>query len=304
MFWTGLEGRVSSLLAGAERSVLFVAPFAKAAVLRDLLKVIRPGVDVQLYTRWRAEEVAMGVTDTTVLSIVEARGGSAWLVDELHAKLVAVDLCRAIAGSANLTRSGLGTSAKPNLEIMLDVNERAVVPFVAELRRRSRRATDDEAMRVEDLAAEMRIKLGGLPKLHSVATASRAENWVPRFRSPDRLFHLYSDPEWLLTAAPDHPALSDLADLCPPAGLDERVFRSHVRGVLLDSPVVMAVDAVISGPQRFGAITGALCDLLPSATPRERQASVQTLIRWLIYFAGDRYGLETPNYSEILFRRR
>ena len=306
LFWTHLDTHVHRLLEVAERSVLLVAPFVKEPVLRGLLEAVRPGVDVQLYTRWRVDEVAMGVSDTDVLPLLEAIGGSVRLVDELHAKLVAVDLCRALAGSANLTASGLSISTRPNLELMFEVGDPAMLaPFLAELRRRSRPATAEEAAKIEAAAAVLRSLLpeSKAPDAAPVESEAPVEWWIPRFRSPDRLFRLYSDVGWFAKARSNDPALMDIAALCIPGGLDQPAFQAHVRRMLLESSAAQAVDSLLTTPQRFGAISSALQDILPHSTHPERQASTQTLIRWLLYFAGDRYGVETPNYSEILFRR-
>lgn len=248
----------------------------------------------------------MGVSDTAVLPLVQSYGGSVRLVDELHAKLFAVDLSRGLAGSANLTAAGLNISARPNLELMFEIGDPAMLsPFLAELRKRSRVATNEEAVLIEAAAAAMRPGLmdNRAPDSAPLAPEAQVKGWIPTFRSPDRLFRLYFDPEWLFKAKANEPALLDIASLRIPGGLDQMAFNAHVRRVLLDSLAGQAVDSLLATPQRFGAISSALQDLLGDSGHRERQAVAQTLIRWLLHFAGDRYGVKTANYSEILFRR-
>lgn len=293
------------MLNSAERTVLFVAPFVKAQTLESLLTGVATSVSIELYTRWRVEDVASGVTDTCVLPLVKKRGGSVRLVDDLHAKLVAAD-SRALAGSANITAAGLGTSARPNLELMVDVTESdLLLPFILELRRRSRPATEQEASEVERKAEELRAKLPDIkpPDAAAEVPAPQVAAWFPSFRSPDRLFGLYADPEWPHQARTDDPALRDLAHLVLPGGLSEAKFNEQVREALLRSAAVRELDPLLDQPRRFGEVTDMMRDLLSGTDHQDRQAAAQTLIRWLLYFAGDRYGIRTPNYSEILYRR-
>ncbi len=127
--------------------------------------------------------------------------------------------------------------------------------------------------------------------------------WMPLFRSPDRLFSLYRDAEWLSSARANDPALVDLLNLRIPPALSRIAFYEFVRARLLDTRAVQALEAVLWQPQRFGALTEMLRTVLPDTTHAQRQASLQVLLRWLIYFAGDRFKIDTPNYSEIVSLR-
>lgn len=306
MEWHALDLRLRQLLRSAERSALLVAPFVKSSTLATLLPDVASSCQIELYTRWRVDDVAFGVTDTDVLPLVANRGGVVRLVDDLHAKLFAIDSSRALVGSANLTAAGLGISARPNFELLVEVNEpNQLLPFLFELRRRSRLATPEEAAKVDADAAEMRTRLP-LP-LQPDAAAGVAlppdTPWFPRFRSPDRLFGLYTDPEWPFQVRPNDPALDDLAHLRLPGGLLQEDFEARVREILLACPAVRTLDRMLDKPRRFGEVSAALAEPLPHADHRERQGAAQTLIRWLLHFAADRYGLRTPKHSELLFRR-
>lgn len=306
MEWQALDGRLRQLLRSADRSVLLVAPFVKAPTLATLLAEVAASAQIDLYTRWRVEDVASGVTDTKVLPLVAERGGTVRLVDDLHAKLFAADASRALVGSANLTAAGLGTSARPNFELLVELDKPGLLlPFRLELRRRSRLATEDEAARIDAAAAELRTRL---PIPHPPDAAASVPHqpgttWFPKFRSPDRLFRLYSDPEWPIQVQPNDPGLNDLSHLRLPGGLAQADFDACVREILLACPAVDTLDRMLDTPRRFGEVTAALAEPLPDADHRDRQSAAQTLIRWLLHFASDRYGLQTPNYSEILYRR-
>jgi len=132
---------------------------------------------------------------------------------------------------------------------------------------------------------------------------SAAPLWIPAFRSPDRLFSLYRDAEWLLSARPSEPALADLLALQLPAGLTMQAFTALIRKRLLGNPAVQQIEAALGVPQRFGVLTERLRAVLPESTHERRQASLQVLLRWLIYFAGDHFRMDTSNYSEIVSLR-
>ena len=304
MFWNELHDEARELVSGARTSVLIVAPFIKEPALLRLLEELRPGVGVEVYTRWRPDEVASGVSDTSVLPRVASRNGTLGLIDELHAKVIAADMARCIVGSANITAAGLGTSRRPNLEMMHRVDDApgSLALFTIEVRKRARPATEEERRVVEEQAALLRPQLPAAPPPDAAPpeTIHDPRPWVPRFRSPDRLFRLYSDPEWIASAKADDPALSDLVDLGIPGDLGCDQFQDAVRRALLASAAVRIADDLLAEPQRFGAISAALAAILPDATHPQRQAAAQTLIRWLLHFAPERYRIETPNYSEIL----
>ena len=65
--------RLKTLIENAEHRVTLCAPFIKASVLRTVLSVVPDGVQVQIVTRWRAAEVAAGISDLEVLQIANER---------------------------------------------------------------------------------------------------------------------------------------------------------------------------------------------------------------------------------------
>lgn len=305
MFWRDLDNHVRRHLAGAVRTVVVAAPFIKADALSRILEEVPAAANLVIYTRWRVDEVAAGVSDPQILEPVEARGGEVWLCDELHAKLFVADDC-ALVGSANVTGAALGLSRRPNLELLQPVDSSGGILglFLAELRTRSRRATAAEAVAVLEKAAS--IAAAAPPELLAApdaeqAQAAEAPPWFPAFRSPDRLYGLATDPEWLRQAKPSDPALRDLLALQANASADEAAFEAAVRERLRTSEVVRRLDDFLAEPQRFGALTDWLRTVMPAADHKQRQEAGQTLIRWLTYFDPDRYIVGTPGaYSEVL----
>ena len=78
-------------------------------------------VFVRIVTRWRAREVAAGVSDLAVFEITNDRRNTALdLLDDLHAKLYLADN-KGLIGSANLTAPALGWATRNNVEILMAV---------------------------------------------------------------------------------------------------------------------------------------------------------------------------------------
>jgi hypothetical protein len=102
-------------------------------------------------------------------------------------------------------------------------------------------------------------------------------------------------------ATPKESALRDLIALAPPLDEGEAAFDLYVRSAMMRSPIIQALEGFLAEPQRFGAVTDWLRSFLPDASHQERQAAGQTLIRWLTYFAPDRFEVGVPGaYSEVL----
>ena len=112
--------RLRELFEGASENATIIAPFIKVDALRSLLSSIPSSVHVRCVTRWLPRDVAAGVSDPEIIDILEERGDfGIGLVDRLHAKLYIAD-DRCLAGSVNVTRSGLGeTGDGGNIEVLV-----------------------------------------------------------------------------------------------------------------------------------------------------------------------------------------
>lgn len=277
--------------------VVLCAPFVKEVPLRRLLDSVDNPVSIQLFTRWRPDEVAAGVSDTSVLPLVEARGGSVHLCERLHAKLFRVDR-RALVGSANLTGAALGWSANPNLELLVEVPAEtpAVLALEAELTICSVPATAAIADEVERVAA-----LLPSPPTEGEAPEAPSSPWHPLLREPADLFVAYSKGADLLSSTSSAAARSDLAAMEIPPGLAREPFEALIANRLLQSPLVGEVDHLLTEPRRFGEVSELLGDQL-ALDRREAQHAWQTLMRWLNHFLPERYTRTVPSYSEIMMR--
>lgn len=282
-------------------SAVLCAPFIKEGVLRDLLREIGGGVHLDVFTRWRPEEVAAGVSDPRAREVVEEMNGKMWICDSLHAKYFRLD-GRILIGSANITRAGLGWSRSPNLEILSEVavDEMSAASFESRLRNTSFLATEGVQEEVERLAALLpqpgHVR-GELPRAES------AGPWLPSLRDPSDLYFAYRRGTGGMTEISSEAATLDLEVLDLPPGLDSHQFRELVGSRLLQYPVTRSIDVFLAEPRRFGAVRDLICEL----TGYERSEAGrmwQTVMRWFLEFLPDRYNRSVPNVSEVLVRRR
>lgn len=295
---------LEALLREESGPVLLVAPFIKATITQRLLGLVDAHREVRIYTRWRPEEVAAGVSDLEVLDIVSERPtAELWLCPILHAKYYRVGN-RVLVGSANLTGRGLGWHVSPNLELLVPVEwqsalfqrfeaalVRAAVPATVELQKLLRTAVEALPASIPDEAPEEMASL---------------EDWLPSTRHPENLYRAYRGDFAQLTAAAREQTRVDLAAIQLPHGLSsEPAFRAAVSASMLQAPLIVELLRFGTVPRRFGEVRSHLQERL-SERRGERTSSEawQTTFRWLLYFLGDRVSASVTNYSEIFHVRQ
>ena len=279
------------------REFVMCAPFAKQREVSRVLSAVPEGVRITLFTRWRPDEVAAGVSDTEVLSVIHARGGAVCLYDRLHAKFYRNE-SRALLGSANLTGAALGWSANPNLELLVESDDRAIYDIERRLAAESTPATDEIAKEIEELAALLPARVE-LPD--SFASSGESDNWIPTLRMPSDLFTAYRVGAAALTSTSAAAAGVDLAVLDLPVGLEQAQFTALVGHRLRYQPIFKAIDEFLGEPRRFGEVR----ELISKLTGLDRdqaEAGWQTTMRWMLEFLPRRYSRQVFRHSEILSR--
>jgi len=284
-------------LAGSSRREFFMcAPFAKEGVVSRVVTAVPDGVQIRLFTRWRPDEVAAGVSDTGVLQVVRARGGIVYLHDRLHAKYFRNESC-ALIGSANLTATALGWTPSPNLELLVSSVDDDIRSLETLLAANSTVATDEIAQEVDELAAL-------LPTPNAVVADLVAETvepliWVPTLRMPSDLFGAYAGDAESLTSISARAAANDLFALDLPGGLSHDQFDMLVGHRLHNQPLFKAIDNYLTEPRRFGEMRDLLTRVLGLSRDEAEQAW-QTVVRWMLEFLPKTYLHKTFRYSEFV----
>ena len=231
--------RLKALVNDAQSRVLLCAPFIKVGVLRTILSIIDEGVTVRIITRWRAAEVAAGVSDLEVFEIAnDRRNTELALLDDLHAKLFLAD-DKGFAGSANLTAAALGWSEKSNVELLLPVRH-SDTEVARLLRRLEHAAPATYAVRSAVEAEAATINTVGLDEgqdTSDIKNLRRSHAWLPSFAAPGSLRTIYEDAQTTaVVQVTREDGLADLRDLQIPNGLSNRDFEEAICDMLLLMP--------------------------------------------------------------------
>jgi hypothetical protein len=296
---TELGDALIKLAASSRREFVMCAPFAKQAVVSRVVSVIPEGVAVVVYTRWRPEEVAAGVSDTEVLTILRSRGGAVYLHDRLHAKFYRNE-SQVLLGSANLTATALGWSLNPNIELLVPSGRDTVADVERCLSAESTEATDELAREVEEIAKLLPAPALVMPD-DMEQPPELADLWVPQLRMPSDLYSAYNKGLHSLTSRSAAAAAVDLAVLDLPVGLDKRQFDVLVGHRLRRQPLFQDVDQLLEQPRRFGEVREKV-GRLTGYDRAQADAAWQTLMRWMLEFLPDRYTHDVKRHSEIISR--
>ena len=290
--------RLRALLGGACDSVLLCAPFIKAPVLNILLSVIPGSVAIRVVTRWRAMEVAAGVSDLDVFELVAKRpSAKLLLLNDLHAKLYLADH-QGLAGSANLTASALGWAERSNLELLVPVSNED--PDVAHLLRRldvAMPATFSMRSEIEEQARALvtsRLEEGA--DIHGDPT-QREVPWLPSCATPDRLYEIYVEPETaILAEGTRRDGVEDLRDLSLPSGLTHEEFAAVARETLHLMPEFRAIlDQLPAGLTDVNG-TDYVATLRPTFNESEARKQWEIVRDWIQVFFGDEFEVAPESF--------
>ena len=291
---------------------MLVAPFMKAATLKRIVKDLNPLVPLHCLTRWRMEEIAVGVSDLECWDIISERKNSRFmLLPNLHTKYYRFDGI-AFLGSANITMAALGWSTSSNTEALArfcidDVDtckkfERDLLTLAVDV---TPELVSDFKEMMENFSAADTMRWGGGGQEQEIVQAdeghgSRLAFWLPRSRSPEFLYDAYSGQVDAISRDGLLALRKDLLDFDLPPGLEKTVFLNLVQSRLVSSPIIIKLDQFLTVKRRFGEIRTWLAAQLEV---RDAKDEWQRLMRWLLEFLSHRYTTNTPNYSEIFGRK-
>ena len=302
-----LDGeRIRALLRDAQRDVLLCAPFIKAGVLKSLLSEIKLSVSVRIVTRWRAAEVATGVSDLAVFDVANDRANTELaLLDDLHAKLYVAD-DDGLVGSANLTATALGWAERNNVEILVPMQRNT--PEILRLLKRLETAVPATFAIRSAIAAEAETMV--TPKLDEGqdmiggSSDSSSQSWLPRCAAPEKLWVMYQNVE--TTAVVEDTlldGLADLRDLHIPYGLDAENFEEAVQETLLLMPgLKRIIDQIPQGVTDADGIE-LVAQQRPSLTRTDATRQWRIVRDWIAIFFGAQFEVAPDSFVTRLKRR-
>jgi hypothetical protein len=304
-----LGNQLQNLCEKAEKEIILIAPFIKVQVLKQLLNDINPQINITCITRWRIEEIVMGVSDIEVWNIIKSfPQGSLWLRNDLHAKYYRVDQ-KCLIGSANLTANALNWSNNPNLEltVLLDSQDFELIQFEQEVFNNciqvDQQLYDLYSQAISEELLTRKENRNLINELVKIKDITLEKQWLPTLRNPEDLYLAYCHKWEQLTNIASQNAIDDLNFFNISDNLSQALFKAHIGIHLLEKPIIQKIDDFVKIPRRFGEVKDYL-KTLPCAKKDDfnPQISWQTLMRWLLYFLPSRYSLSVPNYSEVFYR--
>ncbi|OBK22395.1 hypothetical protein A5635_21840 [Mycobacterium asiaticum] len=263
------------------------------------MSAVPEGVDVALFTRWRPEEVAAGISDTGVLKVLHDRGGAVYLHDRLHAKFYRSESA-VLLGSANLTATALGWSFSPNIELLVESTRDRIVEVENYLSAQSTEATAEMAREVDEIA-KLLPEAPTAPE-HAGQAAEPSAIWVPHLRMPSDLFAAYSKGLESMTSRSASAAAIDLVALDLPVSLSKRQFQAVVGHRMSHQVLFQKLDQFLDRPRRFGEVRDEI-GRLTGYSREQADDAWQTTMRWMLEFLPYRYVRDVRRHSEIFSRR-
>ena len=298
--------RLKALLEKAERRVVLCSPFIKARVIRTVLSVVSPTVPVRIVTRWRAPEIALGISDLEVLDVATERPNTELrLLDDLHAKLYLADE-QCLIGSANLTASALGWAERSNIELLILAKPAdANIAFLLERLETAELATATNRSEIEEMVAALKVlKLEDGQDMTGESDVRRLA-WLPRCAAPDKLYGIYQNSETAdVVEGTMEDGLADLRDLQIRPGLSAEDFKISVRNTLcFMSAVAQIIDDV---PQGLTDVDGSarIEESRPDLIGPDAQEQWRIVRDWLGVFFKDKFEVAPASFITRLKPRQ
>ena len=290
--------RLKALLKTAQVRVILCAPFIKADVLKTILPIVPINIPVQIFTRWRATEVAAGVSDLEVLQIATEKPHTELrLLNNLHAKLyLADDLC--LVGSANLTARALGWAENSNVELLVPAN--STDPDIDYLLKRlhsAEIATVEIRSKIEELADALKMTRLEEGEDMSGDSSKHQFAWLPRCAAPDKLYEIYSNPKTTaVVTGTKEDGFADIKDLQIQSGLSEIDFKTGIRDTLLQLPAFAEIiDIVPQGLSDAGGIER-IKEARPDLLEEDVRAQWRILREWIGIFFEDQFEVAPESF--------
>lgn len=304
--------RIKALIARAESEVLLCSPFIKEDVLALILQSAPENVPVRIITRWRPNEIAVGVSDLEVFNIANARPRTnIYLLDSIHAKLyLADDKC--LIGSANLTAMALGLRMNSNIEILIDLPKSdSNVAVLLDRLLDSKQVTEQIYLSMKDKVAGIShydLDEGKLEEGNPVDKENPVNSpnlWLPKCSMPSKLYSIYENSN--VSDIIDDTRLDGLGDiecLRPPDQLSKPDFMKFIAGALVQFPsIMMIIDRI---PSQLTDEDG--MSIIREIAPDLDQDSIRKqweIVRdWIIYFFNDKYEMSPHTFILHLKRAR
>lgn len=291
-----LGGELINLCREAREDVFIAAPFIKVNVLKMVLEVIQVSAcNITVVTRWKAEEIAAGVSDLEVYDLVAASNNTRLLLHPcLHAKYYRID-GRCLIGSANLTAKALGWAPVSNIEILVEVDplKYGLNLFEERLLSEAIVATETIKESIMQIAQEIRTQdVEGRRAMPLHNSTSGVTAWLPTCVNPEYLYRIYKKKDSELISSAVKTGYDDLLVLEVVEGLNEEEFKRYIAAALGQIDVVRQIAERSKGSPVTREIALEIISMARSfiASPGyDADTYWEILKAWLLYFFPKKY---------------
>jgi len=287
---------------------LLMAPFIQRSALSILLEHLSSSDDIKIITRWKAEDLATGVSDPYVYEECATHNIPLYIHPTIHLKLFTMGSGNCFCGSANITMSGLGLPSDGNLEAgvwsSVGVGDWLKVYEIIE----SSRLVDEAVFKVAAEYSEKFLKTG---------------QQLPPLCFPRHIPHEYTLASLPATSSPETVAafgvgecnaenendinclMHDLVQFGVKDHSDKKDILVQIGEQFLAHPFVKkAIEHIKeSGSLRFGEMADwihAHCDDVPIPYRWEVKSATHVLFNWLEYYVPAISWSVPGKYSQVI----
>jgi hypothetical protein len=307
LIWSPLVEHVIAAARNAGGLRILVAPFATSEGVRSLLDAQGATSDLKVICRWSARDVASGIADLNVYSILKERGIPLFLHPSIHLKLYVFSNSTAFTSSANVTAKGLGLVDACNVEVgatvVLDDSDWNHLFSLFDSSVRVDDAVYEKALAYQKEHA--RDDTDPLPPLELAPTTqgSHSISALPACPDPETFAAWHGNPQ-LIPASELSEYIHDRMTYQVPQELTGEKVLKHVRSHFRNHPFVKDLVAYIQaeGSLPFGGIKAWLqtnCTDRPVPYRWELTRNTQILYAWLAY-CYEEITWDRPRHSMVI----
>ena len=259
--------------------------------------MLHGNISVKVITRWRAAEVAAGVSELEVFEVCQNRSrAELLLLDNLHAKLYLADNLGLI-GSANLTATALGWVDRSNVELLVPARRSdPEVSYLLQRLEKAEPATFALKSKIEEAASKLATEFE-LPEAEGISEIWKdrpLRPWLPQCAVPERLYKIYQSPQNVDVTRDD--ALDDLSVLNLPHGLDPQQFSVAIEEAIQRMPAMVRILREVPRQLSDAEGTSLISDIRPDLSERDARTQWSIVRDWIGEFFRDRFEVAAESF--------
>jgi hypothetical protein len=293
LVWTPTYDYVAQKIREKKRLELVIAPYIKREALKQLLDECEDVSNLKVIVRWDPQDIIVGVSDIEIYEDLKAKGIPLYRHSSIHLKMLVFNQNWAFHTSGNITQSGLGLRANPNIEVGAQIQlEPKDWVEIYKLLENANLIDDALYEKACEYKEANKSKPDPLPPLDLEPTEDKAFSRfsLPAIQSPEKLYEIYQNPgsfnddDELFSAFVHDISLYNVA-----SGLEKEQFFEQLGVSFRAHPFTESVAGFIKGNEstRFGEMNAWItsqCSDNPTPYRWEIKQTTNKLYDWLAYF--------------------